>query len=121
MVGENLQAHEQGCDYNAPGISAPIAQSHTANGGWDEGQSEYLPYMTGSNDNEEIAGECPDHGSQCCHPYLEIKAAEHDIEAQEHNEHICGNIRQAQGVPCLDSSQCIGAVVRRCQLICRHA
>ena len=63
MIGNNLQTHEQGCHYNAPGIFTSIAQGHTANGGWNKGQGKDLPYMTCSNDNEKVTGKCPYHGS----------------------------------------------------------
>ena len=120
VVTEDLQTCEDTRYQNTPQIPASIAEHHTRDGGWYEAQCQQFPDVTSGNDDEIIAGESPQHCTEGCHPRTEVECTQQDVEAQQHHEHITGNLRQTQLVYFFHCGQRISAIVRRRHLIGGH-
>ena len=58
--------------------------------------------MSGSDDDEEIAGECPHHGTERCKIGLEVERPEHDIESEQVDEKIPHVFGQSQMIHVYD-------------------
>ena len=63
VVGVDLEGCEYRCHYEAPQITTFISQNDTGNHRRKIRQSHHLPQVTGSNDDKEIARECPHYSS----------------------------------------------------------
>ena len=77
--------------------------------------------MTGSNNDEEIAGESPYHSSQHGQILTEIESTQQDVESQQIGKDIPDILRQPQVIGTLCLLQRLAAAIRRGQLIGGHA
>ena len=77
--------------------------------------------MAGCDNDEVVAREGPEHGTQSSHPHPEVEGAQHDVEAQQHHEDISRYGGQAQLVERLKPPQRIGAGIGGSHLVGRHA
>ena len=121
VVGLHLKRREEGGDDEAPQVFAAIGQRQTADHRRQVGQCHHLPDVSGGNDDEEIARECPHDGSQGGQMLLEIEGPQHDVEAQEIGEEVPHVVGQPQVVEVHHLVEQVGAVVRGRRLVGGHA
>ena len=98
MVAVNLKRGKKGGDNEAPQVFAFEAHHHSGYRRRDISQGDGLPEVAGGDDDEEIAGERPNDGTERSHPAAEVERAEQDVEAQHRHEHIPHVVGQAQMV-----------------------
>ena len=120
MIGKDLQCGEECRDKQSPGVLTPECQHHTGYHGRKVCQGDYLPYMSSSNDNKEIAAESPYYSTQRCQIPSEVKGTQQDIEAQEIGKDIPYIFGKPQMIGFLHFCKRIGTLIRRSCLVCRH-
>ena len=88
VVGQHFKGTEDCCYQQAPEVFAPKSQHNTGNHRRQIGQCHHLPDMSSGNDDEEVAGERPDDGTQGCEIGTEVEGTQQDIEAKQIHEDI---------------------------------
>ena len=81
MVSADLQGSEECRDHQCRQIALSERQHNTTDQWRQIGQGDDFPDMSGSNDDEEIAGECPNNCTQHGQILTEVEGTKQDIEA----------------------------------------
>ena len=105
VVGIHFHRCKQGRHDEAPHIFPSIGQHNTANHRRQIGQGHHLPQVAGSDDNEEIGAEGPQHRTQCSQVLTEVEGSQQDIEAQQIDKQIPHIVGQPQVIGLLDGRQ----------------
>ena len=111
VVGMYLKGAKEGGNQQSPEVFLPEGQDDTANHRRQIGQRHHLPQVSGSDDNQEIGAEGPEHGAQCGQLLTEIEGTQQDVEAQQVHEQVPHIIGQPQMVGILHLRQQVGTVV----------
>src|SRR5574344_1298944 len=98
MVGVNLKCQKYRRHDAAPQVFATVGEHKSRYGRWYISQCHHLPYMPRSNDDEEIAGECPYHGTECRQALAEVEGTQQDIKSQHGCEKVPYVFRQIKVV-----------------------
>ena len=77
--------------------------------------------MSSGDDDEEIGAECPYYGPQCGETLTEVEGAEQDVETEHRGKDVPHIVREPQVVSLLHEGHRLGRIVRRCNLVSRHA
>ena len=120
MVGFDLKGTKDGSHRKSPQVFPSISQHDTCYHWRQIGQGHHFPDMTCSNDDEEIAAECPYHRAQHGQIPTEIKGTQQDVEAQQIGKHIPHILWQPQVIGINTLRQHISTVIRWSHLIGRH-
>ena len=121
MVGIDLKGSKDSCHNETCQIFPTISQYNTRNHRWQISQCPYLPYMAGSDDNQEIGTESPDDGAQRSQILTEVEGAEQNIEAQHIGKDVPHILRQPQVIGFDSLRHVVGRMIRRCHLVGGHS
>ena len=120
MVGIHLESSKDGCHDETPQIFATIGQDDTGYHRRQISQCPYLPDMSRSDDDEEVAAESPHNGTQSCHPATEVESTQQDVEAQEVDKDVPHIFGQPQMVGLCGGCDALCAAIRRSRLVGGH-
>ena len=121
MVGFDFKGGEDGCHYQSRQILAAEGQHDARNQRRQIGQCHHLPDVSGSDDNQEIGAESPQHGTEGGEMAAEVEGAQQDIETQKIGKKIPHIVGQPQMIGVGSHGHGLGTLVRGGQLVGGHS